>query len=158
MPDLEMLLREVRPVPDPAWATKLDARVAARFPGPPPRWKAPLIVLRDHMLAFGTVATVASLLIVLVIAAPSLHFSGSSDSDEGGSSAGGTASKSAASPPAATTAPESLSRTQKPTQFSTDSAAGGAPQSAQRHLKTTTSLTLTTTPYQVHSVSDRAIR
>ena len=28
MPDLEMLLREVRPVPDPAWATKLDARVA----------------------------------------------------------------------------------------------------------------------------------
>jgi len=27
MPDLEMLLREVRPVPDPAWTAKLDARV-----------------------------------------------------------------------------------------------------------------------------------
>ena len=32
MPDLEMLLRDVRPAPDPAWTAKLDARVAARFP------------------------------------------------------------------------------------------------------------------------------
>ena len=34
MPDLETLLRDVRPAPDPAWAAKLDARVAARFPEP----------------------------------------------------------------------------------------------------------------------------
>ena len=33
MPDLETLLRDVKPAPDPAWATKLDARVAAGFPG-----------------------------------------------------------------------------------------------------------------------------
>ena len=60
MPDLEMLLRDVRPAPDPAWTAKLDARVAARFPGPPPRWKAPLSPLRDHLLAFVAAAATAS--------------------------------------------------------------------------------------------------
>ena len=69
MPDLETLLREVRPRRDPTWTTKLDARVAARFPGPPPRWKAPLIAFRDHFFAFGAVATIASLLIVVVLVA-----------------------------------------------------------------------------------------
>src|SRR4051812_16864489 len=83
MPDLEMLLREVRPVPDPAWATRLDTRVAHRFPGPPPRWKAPLLVLRDHLLALGTVATVASLLLVIVIAGVSSN--GGDDAESGGS-------------------------------------------------------------------------
>ena len=58
MPDLEMLLRDVRPAPDPAWATKLDARVAARFPKPTPAWKKPLIVFREHFFAFSAVATV----------------------------------------------------------------------------------------------------
>src|SRR3954462_14971062 len=126
MPDLEMLLREVRPVPDPAWTTKLDARVAARFPGPPPRWKAPIIALRDHMLALGTVATVASLLIVLVIAAPSLHFSGGGDSEDAASSgsASAPASDSAKSPEveveAAATAspPNPLSKIESPSTFS----------------------------------------
>ena len=58
MPDLEMLLRDVRPAPDPAWATRLDARVAARFPKPPPAWKKPLIAVREHFFAFGAVAAV----------------------------------------------------------------------------------------------------
>src|SRR3954452_7898424 len=152
MPDLEMLLRDVRPVPDPAWAAKLDARVTARSPGPPPRWKAPIIALRDHMLALGTVATVASLLIVLVIAAPSLHFSGGGDSaDEPASSGSGgasTASDSAKSPEgqaAGTAIPES-----SPGGFSAESrSATLAPQAKDRDKKTTTSLTLTTTPDQV---------
>src|SRR5262245_41397792 len=104
MPDLEMLLRDIRPVPEPAWAAKLDARVVARFPGPPPRWKAPLIALRDHMLALGAVATVASILILIVIAAPSFN---AGDSDDGGNmatskSAGGS---SAAATPASEEAP-----------------------------------------------------
>ena len=37
MPDLETLLRDVKPAPDPQWAGKLDARVAAGFPSPPSR-------------------------------------------------------------------------------------------------------------------------
>src|ERR1044072_2090319 len=97
MPDLEMLLREVRPVPDPAWTAKLDARVAARFPGPPPRWKAPLIALRDHLLAFGAAATVAWLLVVLVMVAPS--FSGG-DRDSGGGGASPAKEMSPAATPA----------------------------------------------------------
>src|SRR5215217_1116177 len=91
MPDLEMLLRDVRPVPDPAWATKLDARVAARFPGPPPRWKAPLIAFREHLMAIGAVATVGSLIVVLVVAGLSVD-RGSDDSASSGSA------KSAAAP------------------------------------------------------------
>src|SRR3954454_18648416 len=80
MPDLEMLLREVRPVPEAAWTARLDARVAARFPGPPPRWQAPWIAIRDHLLAIGAVATVTSVLIVIAIAAPSFN---SGDSETG---------------------------------------------------------------------------
>ena len=61
MPDLEMLLREVRPAPDPAWAARLDARVAARFPGPAAALEgAAASTLRDHFLAIGAVATVAT--------------------------------------------------------------------------------------------------
>ena len=68
MPDLEMLLRDVRPAPDPAWAAKLDARVAARFPKPTPAWKKPLIAFREHFIAFGAVATVGCAILALVIA------------------------------------------------------------------------------------------
>ena len=110
MPDLEMLLREVRPAPDPAWAAKLDARVAARFPGPPPAWKAPLIALRDHMLAFGAVATVATLLIVMVIALPAVNTGGSDSENSGGAAVpmSGSSDDSAKAPAAPTTsAPES---------------------------------------------------
>jgi hypothetical protein len=35
MPDLETLLRDDKPAPDPKWATKLDSRVAAGVPTPP---------------------------------------------------------------------------------------------------------------------------
>src|SRR4051794_29220639 len=63
MPDLEMLLRDVRPAPDPAWAARLDTRVAARFPGPPPRWKA----LRQNFFAFGVAGALASMVIVVVV-------------------------------------------------------------------------------------------
>src|SRR5215813_11292448 len=96
MPDLEMLLRDVRPVPDGAWADKLDARVAARFPGPPPRWQAALTALRQHFIALSAVGAIASVLIVLI--AVGVH-SSSDDmaSDSGGSSA---SSETAAAPDA----------------------------------------------------------
>src|SRR4051812_4656487 len=110
MPDLETLLREVRPAPDPAWTAKLDSRVAARFPGPPPRWKAPLNALREHFLAFGAVATVACGLIVLVIALPSVNTSGGDSATTSGSAGTSAESNSADVPAAATAAPESAKR------------------------------------------------
>ena len=69
MPDLEMLLRDVRPAPDPAWAAKLDARVAARFPGPPPRWKQPLHRAARPLRSRSALAaaTVAALLLIVVV-------------------------------------------------------------------------------------------
>ena len=66
MPDLEMLLREVRPAPDPGLGRAARHAGRARFPGPAAALEAPLIALRDHLLAFGAVGTVATLLIVLV--------------------------------------------------------------------------------------------
>src|SRR4051812_12232177 len=82
MPDLEMLLRDVRPVPDTAWAARLDARVAARFPSPPPRWKTALIAVRDHLFTIGAVGAVASLIVVMVIAGVSSN-SGDDSADRG---------------------------------------------------------------------------
>src|SRR4051794_33673558 len=89
MPDLEMLIRDVRPVPDPAWTARLDARVAARFPGPPPRWKTALTTVRDHVLAIGAVGAVASLIVVFVIAGVS--YDGAGDSGDSGSSGAASA-------------------------------------------------------------------
>src|SRR3954451_11474802 len=63
MPDLEMLLRDLRPAPEPDWAARLDKRVAARFPGPPPRWQA----LRQNFFAFGVAGALASMVIVVVV-------------------------------------------------------------------------------------------
>ncbi len=66
MPDLETLLRDVKPAPDPSWTLKLDTRVANRFPGPPPRWKRPFIAVRDHLLAIFATLAVASVMGVIV--------------------------------------------------------------------------------------------
>src|SRR4051812_23151534 len=85
MPDLEMLLRDVRPTPEPHWAGSLDRKVAAGFPRPPALWKRPFIALRAHVFAFGAVATVASMIVVLVIVASHLS-TGSDDSKSSGGS------------------------------------------------------------------------
>src|ERR1700712_3840834 len=96
MPDLETLLREVRPVPDGVWAARLDSRVAARFPGPVPRWKRMLDTFRAHFLAFGAVATVATFLIVVI---SSVDFSSSSD-DAASSDSSAQVAKAMATPAA----------------------------------------------------------
>ena len=88
MPDLEMLLRDVRPAPDPAWATKLDARVAARFPKPTPAWKKPLIAFREHFFAFGAVATVGCALLALVVVGIRYSDGGSDDSGSAAAAVG----------------------------------------------------------------------
>jgi hypothetical protein len=143
MPDLEMLLRDARPAPDPAWAAALDRKVAHGFPHPPAAWKRPFIALREHFFAFGAFATAASVALVLIIVVANADFGGSDDSATSAampasdSSSGGSATSAA--PEAMATAPPSLER-------------------AARPVKKTTAITLTTTPDDVQSVSDRAIR
>jgi len=150
MPDLEMLLRDVRPAPEPAWAAKLDARVAARFPKPTPAWKKPLIAFREHFFAFGAVATVGCAVLALVVVG--IRYSGGSDESGSSGSAmpmSGSAEESAsdsgggssAPNPTATLSPESRT-------FSSDG----------RAVISSATLTLSTSPDKVNTVSDRAIR
>ena len=63
MPDLEMLLRDVKPAPDPVWAEQLDQKVAARFPKPAKRrrWRVSFLSVRQQIFAMGGVGLVAGL-------------------------------------------------------------------------------------------------
>jgi hypothetical protein len=156
MPDLEMLLRDVRPVPDPAWAARLDARVAARFPGPPPRWKRPLIALRDHMLAIGAVATVAAAAMALIVVIASIEPGG--DDEEPAS--GGAAAPMTAAPEmdsggggaSSAAGDDDLQRQAAPTPATL------TPDAGKRAVLSAATLTLSTTPDRVEAVTDRAIR
>src|SRR4051812_27193928 len=148
MPDLEMLLRDVRPVPEPSFAARLDARVARGFPRPPALWKRPLLAMRDHMLALGTLTAVAGAIVVLVFAG--LSSRGSDDE-----SASGGASAPAATPAGAE---DSSGAGTAPKTAKVGSLAAPIAPPQDRDVKTTTSVTLTTTPDQVQAVSDRAIR
>ncbi|MDA0163192.1 DUF4349 domain-containing protein [Solirubrobacter ginsenosidimutans] len=162
MPDLEMLLRDVRPVPDPVWAEKLDAKVAARFPGPVPPWKKKLQALRDHFAAFALAsATAATLLLIVVVIAKNIDTSGSDDS--------GASATSMKAPPSADSA-SSGSSAASPKKSATDersaaatlprSAAGGSSGAAGggRAVLSNASLTITTRPGEVETTTDRAIR
>src|SRR4051794_6949195 len=140
MPDLEMLLRDVRPAPDPTWAARLDARVGEGFSRPPAAWKRPFHALRRHGFAFGAVAAVASALVVIVLAAQRTP-TDSQDSG-GGSVTAMSAPKSAGSDSKAAAPPAVTGITLQP---------------QDRSVKTTTAITLTTALDEVQSVSDRAI-
>src|SRR4051812_18901215 len=144
MPDLETILRDVRPAPEPVWAARLDARVAARFPGPPPRWKAPLIAVRQHLLAFGVVGALASMLLVLVVA-------GVHSSDDSSSSS--VAMKAAATPQAGSDS-STTAASAKPA----SPGAPDTPEAGARVQRKDAALTLSCTPAQVATVTDRAIR
>src|SRR3954468_10879915 len=148
MPDLEPLLREVRPVPDGAWAQRLDARVSARFPGPPPRWKAALERLRTHFMAIGAIGAVASLIVVFIAVGVS-----SNGSDDSGSSV----SSSMKSPGPAVSDSRGASSGSAPATPTSggESTASIAP---QRAVRSSASLTLSTPSDQVATVTDRAIR
>ena len=156
MPDLEMLLRDLRPAPDPAWAARLDTRVAQRFPRPPAWWKRPFIAFRENLFAFGAVGTVATGLIVLVLAA--MNSTGGGADNEATSA---SMSSDAAATPAAAAEDSAGGSGGASGKFPqrTESASKAAPLAAQqRDVKTTTAITLTTTPDRVQSVSDRALR
>jgi len=159
MPDLEMLLRDVRPTPTPEWTTKLDAKVAARFPRPVPGWKRKLRALRAHFAALSlATATAAALLVVVIVIAKNVETGGD---DSASSSAGGGAevrSDSSAGSGASSSAPEAAKRAAPLSTASPDRAAGAAPQAADRAVIASASLTLTTAAEDVESVTDRAIR
>jgi len=168
MPDLEMLLRDVRPVPNPDWAARLDKRAAAGFPSPPSRPKKLVRGIRDHFAALSlATATVGALfLVVLVIA--NLDTGGDDSGGSGstvdamsaestsGRSAGGAGESSSAkragggsSADSATSAP--------PLAAPTIRQGTAAPDSPRSVLKNA-SITLTTTVGDVQGLSDRAIR
>ena len=153
MPDLETLLRDVRPVPDPTWATKLDARVAARFPTPPSRLQRARAGFQAHFLALGAVGAVASVLILFVVViAPSIEMGGEDDAEP---ASGGSAAAPAMNVPEAS-------------QDSAGSSGGGASTAAPERQAATpgedravlknASITLSVRPDQVEGVTDRAIR
>src|SRR3954454_20030887 len=102
MPDLETLLREVRPAPRPEWASRMDARVAARFPGPVPVHRKALRGLRTHFAAFAlATASLATVLLIVVVAVKVQNGTGSEDA---GSSS--SASSVAAAPEVSKAAPD----------------------------------------------------
>src|SRR3954469_18770229 len=80
--DLEALVRAARPEPAPAWAGKLDRRVAERFPSPPRWWQWQTV--RPNLQALAAVASVI-VVFALVIGVASQSGGGDSDSAGGGS-------------------------------------------------------------------------
>ena len=153
MPDLEMLLRDLRPVPDPAWASKLDARVAAGFPTPPSRWERTWDGFRAHFLALGTVSAVASVLILFVVViAPNMELGGGDDeAASGGSSA---AEPAMALPETAQDSGGSSGGGSAMTEEQKSAAAPGADRAVLKNA----SITLSARPDQVETIADRAIR
>jgi hypothetical protein len=80
--ELGELLREEPPRPDPAWARRLDSRVAAGFPRPPRR--SPWAILKAHRRALVPVVSFACVAL-LVVGIASMDLS----TDDSGSSSGG---------------------------------------------------------------------
>src|SRR3954470_6479140 len=101
--DLEALVRAARPEPAPAWAGKMDRRVAERFPSPPRWWQWETV--RPHLQAISAVGAVV-VVFALIIGVASQSGGGSDDS---ASSGGGEVSTSAKSPNAAVPKSESES-------------------------------------------------
>jgi uncharacterized protein DUF4349 len=163
MPDLEMLLRDVRPAPNPDWAARLDKRVAERFPRPVPGWKRKLQALRTHFAALSlATATVGAVFLVVIVIAKNVDSSGN-DAASGGSVAmkspasadsGSGGSAESLSTPDATSKSSGDSAAAAPRAAIPDSASGGG----GRAVLSNATLTITTRPGDVERATDRAIR
>lgn len=152
MPDLETLLRETKPAPDPAWTLRMDSQVAHRFPTPPSRTRRTLTTIRDHLLAIFASLAVAGVIGIVVVAGFSgmsggddeaATSSGSYTADSAESSGGGGASSApqaaATADPLSTVSPSTLERQDR------------------RAVKASASLTLSTSPDRVQGITNRAI-
>jgi hypothetical protein len=161
MPDLETLLRDVRPAPRPEFTARLDGRVAARFPGPAPRWKTKLRTLREHAAALTlATATAGALMLILVIG---VKMAGSGGDSEVASSGGSSAAAPMATPEASrdssgssgsSTTPERATGSQPAPSVSPP----GAAPTGDRAVLRNAAITLSTPSDEVESVVDRAIR
>lgn len=154
MPDLETLLRETKPAPDPAWTLRMDSQVAHRFPTPPSRARRTLTTIRDHLLAIFASLAVAGVIGIVVVAG----FSGmSGGGDEAATSSGSYTADSAESSGSggASSAPQAAA-TADPLAAPTTSPRGVTRQSS-RAVKASASLTLSTTPDRVQGITNRAI-
>ena len=155
MPDLEMLLRDVRPVPNPDWAARLDKRAAAGFPVPPSRPKKALRSFRDHLAAWSlATATAATLLVIVVVGIKLQQSAGSSDDAAGGASGSAPAAMSESSKRAGGgSSSDSAASTAAPL-----ATPGSAPAGGDRAVLKNATLTLSAGVGEVQAVSDRAIR
>jgi hypothetical protein len=142
--DLETLVRATRPVPDPEWAARLDARVARRFPDATPPWHLWLAgLLRANLVPVGALAGLAAVVTVIAVAHPQL---GSSENASSGSGSVASDSSGSSGSKAAVPAPEA------PAQSLTSAGP------ASRAVRQDAQLTLATPVDDVSAVSDRAIR
>ena len=159
MPDLETLLRDVKPEPSHQWATKLDAKVAAGFPTPPSRFKRARRTIAEHFFAFGAVGAVASVLILFVVVIGSSVEMGGDDGETAGGSSG--ASSSVAVPEmqsAPQPSPNAAEDSAGATGGSLESQRRAATPGADRAVLKNASITLSAQPNEVEGVADRAIR
>jgi hypothetical protein len=148
--DLETLVRATRPVPDPEWAARLDARVARRFPDAVPPWHVWLVqLLRANLVPVGAMAGLAAVVAVIAVAHPQL---GSDDSASGSGSAGG----SRAPVPAMGSADSSAKEATPASGAGVVNLANPGPGS--RAVRQDAQLTLATPVDNVNAVSDGAIR
>jgi hypothetical protein len=142
--DLETLVRAVRPEPLPAWTARMDREVANRFPNAsPPAWLWPFALLRAN---WAPLTGVATLVLIVVLAATQIHVSGSSDKLASGG-ASSNSSDSAESSPAVKQASGSASAAPPSAVYTPDS----------RAVVRDVTLTLSTAPADVERVSDRVI-
>ena len=148
MPDLETLLRETKPEPDPAWTLRMDTRVAHRFPTPPSRAKRFRMAFRAHLGGLIAGLVVTSFVAIAVVGVASME-GGDEEPASGGSST------------AELSAPKAPSRDSAAAQATVDPLSPVAPDSAQpaekRAVKASASLTLSTTPDRVQGITNRAI-
>ncbi|WP_028062853.1 DUF4349 domain-containing protein [Solirubrobacter soli] len=152
MPDLEMLLRDVRPVPNPAWAASLDKRAAAGFPSPPSFPKRVLRGIRNHFAALSLATATVGALFVTVLVISNLDTGSNDDSGATRAAVPAAAPESSKSASGAGSTPDVA--TAPP--LARDSAGGVAGE--DRSVLKNASITLTTTVGEVQGLSDRAIR
>lgn len=148
MPDLETLLRETKPEPDPAWTLRMDTRVAHRFPTPPSRRERMWAAFRNHVLALIAGLVVTSFVAVAVVGVASMD---TASNDEGGSAT------SEALTAAATPASEEASKDSGGGASSAAPPRVDALESGGRAVRANASLTLSTTPDRVQGITNRAI-
>jgi hypothetical protein len=139
--DLEALVRAARPEPAPAWAGKLDRRVAERFPSPPRWWEWQTI--RPNLQALGAVASVIVVFAVII---------GVASQSGGGDDSASSGSGGAAIP---------MSKSEKSAGGESSGAASdsaAAPLAQDRKQIQSVAITLSTKPADVEDVSDKVIR